>query len=101
MSFFKGILRFILGFLKFIFAFLPYRHESSTMNFLKCDEHVSTHFLGLESMTYQLRLWQNCKVGPEPIVINGVMDNPYKWPKINGFAWVYFTPINGVIGPYL
>ena len=22
---------------------------------------------------------------------------PYKWPKINGFAWGYFTTISGVI----
>ena len=25
------------------------------------------------------------KVGPEPIVIDGVISNPYKWPKIQGF----------------
>ena len=32
-------------------------------------------------------LLANClvhKLGPEPIVINGVSYNPYKWPKING-----------------
>ena len=33
------------------------------------------------------------------IVINGVI-KPYKWPKINGFAWVFFRPTSGVMGPY-
>ena len=26
--------------------------------------------------------------------------DPYKWPKINGFHWGYFTPRSGVISPY-
>ena len=29
-------------------------------------------------------------MGPVTIVI---LDIPYKWPKINGFHWGYFTPI--------
>ena len=38
-----------------------------------------------------------CKMGVyERIVIHGVINNPYKWPKINGFLWGYFTPISGV-----
>ena len=41
------------------------------------------------------------KDGPEPILINGVKWDPYKWPKISGFQWGYFTPISGLISPYL
>ena len=39
------------------------------------------------------------KVGVyEPIVINGLI-NPYKWPKLHGFSWGYFTLLIGVIIP--
>ena len=31
------------------------------------------------------------KVGSELMVINGLR-GPYKWPKINGLHWGYFTP---------
>ena len=32
---------------------------------------------------------------PSPVVINGVTWDPYKWPKINGFHWGYFTLLIG------
>ena len=38
--------------------------------------------------------WFTCKVGPNH-------NNSYKWPKINGFAWGYFTSTSGVIAPSL
>ena len=42
------------------------------------------------------------EMGPRPIVINGDITNPYRWPKINGFPsdyyfhlykWSYGTPL--------
>ena len=33
--------------------------------------------------------------------LNGVTWAPYTWPKINGFAWGYFTLLIGGKGPNL
>lgn len=39
------------------------------------------------------------KVGPEPIVINGMTSDPYKWPQTGN--WGYGSPRSGIMDPYL
>ena len=58
-------------------------------------------FLGWMYHSQQLFPLDTYKVGPEPDVIHGSMYNPYKWPKINGFALGLFHPKKWSYGPLL
>lgn len=38
---------------------------------------------------------------PEPIVIDGVIIKPYKWPKINGYMGLFHPTYSGEITPLI
>ena len=41
------------------------------------------------------------KMAPEPIIINGVLQNPYQWPKTSWFHLGYIALLLGVIAPFI
>ena len=63
-------------------------------------DHFGGKFI-LQTTPGQHSNFFSSKWAPEPIVVRGVTWGPYKWPKINRFAWGDFTPRSGVISPYL
>ena len=55
--------------------------------------HLDCKFFGAEPSC--------CEIGPEPIVRNRVKWGPFISDRKEMGNWGYFTPINGVVGPYL
>ncbi len=62
--------------------------------------HDQANFLGAVGASHPANLLQGGPRKTSYINMGCFMGSPYEWPKINGFARGYFTPVNGVIWPY-